>query len=48
LRIALSENIRIKSHANGGTMQDFLNLMLILSVVGVPTVIMFTKFARPW
>ena len=34
----------IKSHANGGTMQDFLNLMLILSVVGVPPVIMFTNF----
>jgi hypothetical protein len=29
-------------------MQDFLNLMLILSVVGVPPVIMFTKFATPW
>ena len=29
-------------------MQDVLNLMLLLAVVGVPVVLVFAKFANPW
>ena len=35
----------MKKHSNA--MQVLLNLMLILSVLGVPAIVMFTKFAKP-